>query len=341
MGTPSGTIGSSRPAVPADRRIDRDRPPDDLRWGSPDSSSSSTSWTSCRSPSRSTSSRSATGGVAANMCFGWVGSASARSWSAAGGTCGVPVLARAARCRLLPRRISDTPSPPASVCTTDPTGADRLLLPRRHERGPADRARPDRHPGRPAGYVLIGADDPGRHAAAHRGVPAGAVPFIADPSQQLAFSDGDLIRRLIDGAALLFSNEYESAMIEQKTGWSAAEILDRVGVQVTTPWAKGRRPDPAPRREPIELPAWGRYRRPQFTGSATRSGRLLAALSWDVGLKAGRTPGRLRPGGVRRRDGRHPGTPSRRRGFLARVEHSLARAGGRRRRHTSNTGLTA
>ena len=59
-------------------------------------------------------------------------------------------------------------------------------------------------------------------------------PFIADPSQQLAFGDGELIRDLIDGAAFLFSNEYESHMIEQKTGWSADEVLDRVGIQVTT-----------------------------------------------------------------------------------------------------------
>ena len=44
--------------------------------------------------------------------------------------------------------------------------------------------------------------------------------FVADPSQQLAFSDGDLIRPLIDGADILFSNEYEAALITQKTGWS-------------------------------------------------------------------------------------------------------------------------
>ena len=39
-------------------------------------------------------------------------------------------------------------------------------------------------------------------------------PFIADPSQQLAFGDGDLIMELVDGASILFSNEYESALIE-------------------------------------------------------------------------------------------------------------------------------
>src|SRR6195952_4163886 len=103
-------------------------------------------------------------------------------------------------------------------------------------------------------FVLIGADDPDgmlRHTDECR---ARGYAFIADPSQQLAFGEGDLIRNLIEGAAFLFSNEYESHMIEQKTGWSAAEVLARVGTQVTTLGAKGvrvlRTGEP-----PIELPA--------------------------------------------------------------------------------------
>ncbi len=35
------------------------------------------------------------------------------------------------------------------------------------------------------------------------------VPFAADPSQQLARLSGDEAARLIDGAAYLFTNEYE------------------------------------------------------------------------------------------------------------------------------------
>ncbi len=58
--------------------------------------------------------------------------------------------------------------------------------------------------------------------------------FAADPSQQLAWSDGDTIRRLIDGATYLFSNEYEAALIEQKTGWSGAEVLDHVENRIVT-----------------------------------------------------------------------------------------------------------
>ena len=82
--------------------------------------------------------------------------------------------------------------------------------------------------------VLVGADDPEamlRHTEECR---ARGVPFVADPSQQLAFADGAFIRRLIDGADYLFTNEYESHLTEQKTGWSAEEIAARVTTRVTT-----------------------------------------------------------------------------------------------------------
>ena len=69
-------------------------------------------------------------------------------------------------------------------------------------------------------YVIIGPDDPQgmlRHTEECR---QRGYRFLADPSQQLAFGDGDLIRPLIDGADILFSNEYEASLITQKTGWS-------------------------------------------------------------------------------------------------------------------------
>ena len=109
--------------------------------------------------------------------------------------------------------------------------------------------------------------------------------FIADPSQQLAFSDGELIRELVDGAELLFSNEYESHMIEAKTGWDAQEILDRVAVQVTTLGAKGVRVQ-GNGIETVELPAVADVHalEPTGVGDAFRAG-FLAALAWGVSLE--------------------------------------------------------
>jgi adenosine kinase len=136
-----------------------------------------------------------------------------------------------------------------------------------------------------ATYVLVGPNDPEgmlRHTAECR---KRGYPFIADPSQQLAFGDGEMIRELIDGAALLFSNEYESALIEKKTGWSAAEVLDRVGTQVVTMGAQGVRVERSG-QEPVvvaAVPAIATVE-PTGVGDAFRSG-FLAALEWGLSLE--------------------------------------------------------
>ena len=226
------------------------------------------------------------GGVAANMTFGLgrlglspvlVGAAGEdfadyRSWLERHGVDCSEV------------RISETKHTARFVCTTDPTGAQiasfypgAMSEARLIELAPivARVGAPD--------YVLIGADDPDgmrRHTEECR---QRGYPFIADPSQQLAFSGGELIRDLIDGAAYLFSNEYESAMIEQKTGWSADEVLSRVGVQVTTLGKDGVRVQAAG-SEPLVVRAAADVTavEPTGVGDAFRSG-FLAALSWGLG----------------------------------------------------------
>jgi adenosine kinase len=225
------------------------------------------------------------GGVAPNMCFGLgmlglspvlVGAAGDdfadyRSWLERHGV----------DCSSV--RISETRHTARFVCTTDATMAQfasfypgAMSEARLIELKPiADRV------GEPT-FVLIAADDPDgmlRHTSECR---QRGYRFIADPSQQLAFSGGELIRDLIDGAAYLFSNEYESHMIESKTGWSAEEVLDRVGVQVTTLGKDGvrilRRGEPD-----IELPAAKDVHalEPTGVGDAFRAG-FLAGLEWGL-----------------------------------------------------------
>jgi adenosine kinase len=136
-----------------------------------------------------------------------------------------------------------------------------------------------------ATYVLIGPNDPEgmlrhTHECRERG-----YAFIADPSQQLAFGDGEMIRELIDGAAILFSNEYESALIEKKTGWSADEVLAKVGTQVVTLGANGVRIE-RKGEEPIVVAAVADARtvEPTGVGDAFRAG-FLAALEWGLSLE--------------------------------------------------------
>jgi adenosine kinase len=133
-----------------------------------------------------------------------------------------------------------------------------------------------------ADYVLIGPNDPEamlRHTEECR---ERGYPFLADPSQQLAFGDGDMIRQLIDGAAILFSNEYESALIEKKTGWSADEVLSRVGTWVVTLGAQGVRVE-RKGQESIFVPAVPEIEKvePTGVGDAFRAG-FMAALQWGL-----------------------------------------------------------
>lgn len=67
------------------------------------------------------------------------------------------------------------------------------------------------------------------------------VPFAYDPSQQTARFSGEDLRRSIPGAAWLMVNDYEMAVIEEKTGWSRETIVQEVGTLVVTEGRAGSR----------------------------------------------------------------------------------------------------
>lgn len=133
-----------------------------------------------------------------------------------------------------------------------------------------------------ADIVLIGANDPlamQRHTDECR---FRGYPFAADPSQQLARMEGDEIKPLIEGAEYLFTNEYEAALIEQKTGWSSADLAQMVNVRVTTLGPDGarieRRGEEAVR---VFVPEEERKADPTGVGDAFRAG-YLAGQAWGL-----------------------------------------------------------
>jgi adenosine kinase len=264
------------------------------------------------------------GGVAANMCFGLgrlglspvlVGAAGEdfadyRSWLERHGVDCTHV------------RISETRHTARFVCTTDPTGAQiASFYPGAMSEARLIELAPIASSAGAPDYVLIGADDPDgmlRHTQECR---QRGYPFIADPSQQLAFSDGDLIRGLVEGAAFLFTNEYESHMIEQKTGWTPDDVLDRVGIQVTTLGKDGVRIRRRGEAD-LEVPAAKDVVavEPTGVGDAFRAG-FLAALVWQCGLERAAQVGCVLAAYVVETVGtqEYSFTPAE---FLARLEHS-------------------
>ena len=87
--------------------------------------------------------------------------------------------------------------------------------------------------------VIIGANDPDAMFLHTEECRKLGLAFAADPSQQLARLSGDEIRRLIDGATYLFTNDYEWDLLLKKTGWSEAEVMRQIGLRVTTLGPKG------------------------------------------------------------------------------------------------------
>ncbi len=133
--------------------------------------------------------------------------------------------------------------------------------------------------------VLVGANDPQAMLRHTQECRTRGIPFIADPSQQLAFADGPEIRRLVDGATYLFTNEYEAHLIEQKSGWTGDDILKRVGTRVVTRGSDGV--DVLREGEPtISVPIAREVRKadPTGVGDAFRAG-FLTGLSGGLGLR--------------------------------------------------------
>ncbi len=87
--------------------------------------------------------------------------------------------------------------------------------------------------------VIVGANDPDAMFLHTEECRKLGLAFAADPSQQLARLNGDEIRRLINGAAYLFTNDYEWDLLRQKSGWSEAQVMSQIGLRVTTLGPKG------------------------------------------------------------------------------------------------------
>ncbi len=87
--------------------------------------------------------------------------------------------------------------------------------------------------------VIISPNDPvamERYAAECR---RSSIPFLYDPSQQVARLSGEDLLEGMRGAAMLIVNDYELGIVSQKTGLSPEALEDRVPVLVATHGAEG------------------------------------------------------------------------------------------------------
>jgi adenosine kinase len=68
---------------------------------------------------------------------------------------------------------------------------------------------------------------------------AAKIPFIFDPGQGLPLFGGDDLKRFVEQATWVAVNDYEWELVQQKTGWTAKDIVQRVKALIVTRGSQG------------------------------------------------------------------------------------------------------
>ena len=75
-----------------------------------------------------------------------------------------------------------------------------------------------------------------QHAADFK---AAGIPFIFDPGQAMPLFDGEAFRGFIDKADYVVVNDYESSLLQERTGWDEATIAGKVKAYIVTRGPRG------------------------------------------------------------------------------------------------------
>jgi adenosine kinase len=111
------------------------------------------------------------------------------------------------------------------------------------------------------------------------------VPFIFDPGQGMPMFDGDDLKQFVEQATWVTLNDYECELMQDRTGWSSAEIAARVDALIVTRGADGSHVYAD--GELIEIPAAATSSivDPTGCGDAYRAGLLYGLMNgfgWHV-----------------------------------------------------------
>jgi adenosine kinase len=111
------------------------------------------------------------------------------------------------------------------------------------------------------------------------------IPFVYDPSQQLARMDGPTLVESMRGARVLTVNEYEYEMVRQKSGLDEAALLELVDAVVVTLGAKGSKVIRRGFEMFVPAASTAHVVEPTGVGDAYRAGLLTGLVRgypWDV-----------------------------------------------------------
>jgi len=111
------------------------------------------------------------------------------------------------------------------------------------------------------------------------------IPFIFDPGQGMPMFDGDELKTFIQQATWVTLNDYEAAMLQEKTGMSPHEIAEQVESLIITKGAEGSLIYTKAERIDIPPAKATALIDPTGCGDAYRGGLLyglMNGLDWEV-----------------------------------------------------------
>jgi adenosine kinase len=109
------------------------------------------------------------------------------------------------------------------------------------------------------------------------------IPFIFDPGQAMPLFDGAEFRHFIEQADYVVVNDYESSLLQERTGWDEDAIASRVKAYIITQGPKGSRILTGDKTHLIPPAHERRLTDPTGCGDAYRAG-LIFGLTRDYDL---------------------------------------------------------
>jgi adenosine kinase len=152
--------------------------------------------------------------------------------------------------------------------------------------GRAEAAKIGGLPGGKPALAIVSPNDPGAMKAYPEECRRLGVPFLYDPGQQVIALSGDDLREGLAQARALVVNDYELAMVQQKTGLDLPGLLERCEAVVVTLGEHGSRVH-LRGGEQVEVPIApvGAAVDPTGAGDAYRGGLirgLVAGADWET-----------------------------------------------------------
>lgn len=105
------------------------------------------------------------------------------------------------------------------------------------------------------------------------------IPYAFDPGQRITALSKPQILKALSGATMLFTNEYENAILRKKTGLTPTALLHRVSIVITTMGVKGSHIQTLKQSMHVEASQPKIVLDPTGAGDAYRAGFLYGYLN--------------------------------------------------------------